>query len=462
MARKSAAFVCSDCGSSVPKWQGQCPACGAWNSLEPAAADAVPRKAGARAGVVAQSLAVVGVDAVARIGTGLAELDRALGGGLVPGSVVLLGGDPGIGKSTLLLQAGAELGAKVGVLYASGEESLQQIGMRGRRLGVNLAAIDALATTNVEDVLAAVGERVRGCLIVDSIQTMATDALPSTPGSPNQLRACAGMLVRLAKQTGIAVILVGHVTKDGQIAGPRLLEHMVDVVLYFESESTSRYRLLRAVKNRFGAANELGIFVMAENGMREVRNPSALFVAQRTDPVPGSVATAVHQGSRPLLVEVQALADQTGSSSPRRVALGLEQNRLTLLLAALHRHAGVATHNHDIFVNVVGGVRIIEPAADLAALLATISSLRDRSLPRTLLAFGEVGLAGEVRPVAYGEERLREAAKVGFTRAVLPRANLPKGGIPGLALTPVDNLRDVLKALPALEALPEPVGSEPH
>ncbi len=451
MAKSQKTYVCSECGGSTPKWQGQCGSCGAWNSLEPAAS--MPGQPAATSAIApVRRLTDVGTESVARQGTGFNEFDRALGGGLVPGSVVLLGGDPGIGKSTLLLQAAASLRASGGTLYASGEESLQQISLRGKRLGVDLSAVSAMATTRVEDVLAAVQDARPGCVIVDSIQTMATDQLPSTPGSPNQLRTCAGLLVRLAKQSGVAVILVGHVTKDGQIAGPRLLEHMVDVVLYFESEAGSRYRILRAVKNRFGAANELGIFVMSENGIREVRNPSALFVSQRAEPVSGSVVTAVHQGSRPLLVEVQALADPSGGGPPRRVAIGLEQNRLTLLLAALHRHGGIATHSHDVFVNVVGGVRIIEPAADLAALLATISSIRDRPLPRGLVVFGEVGLAGEIRPVAYGEERLREAAKVGFTRAVIPRANTPKLPIDGLAITVVDSLKDVMRVLPALEA----------
>ncbi len=452
MAKSQKTYVCSECGNTTPKWQGQCTACGAWNSFEAATLAAGQPAAATAAIAPIHRLTEVGTESVARQSTGLAEFDRTLGGGLVPGSVVLLGGDPGIGKSTLLLQAAARLQTAGGTLYASGEESLQQISLRGRRLGVDLGAVSAIATTRVEDVLAAVQETRPGCVIVDSIQTMATDLLPSTPGSPNQLRSCAGLLVRMAKQSGTAVILVGHVTKDGQIAGPRLLEHMVDVVLYFESEAGSRYRILRAVKNRFGAANELGIFVMSEAGIREVRNPSALFVSQRGEPVPGSVVTAVHQGSRPLLVEVQALADPGSGGPPRRVAIGLEQNRLTLLLAALHRHGGIATHSHDVFVNVVGGVRIMEPAADLAALLATISSIRDRPLPRDLLVFGEVGLAGEIRPVAYGEERLREAAKVGFTRAVIPRANAPKQPIGGLAITLVDNLRDVMRVLPALEA----------
>jgi len=451
MARAQKTFVCSECGVTTPKWQGQCSACGAWNSLEPGSG-ALVGVAPATAAAPVRRLAEVGTESVARISTGLVELDRTLGGGLVPGSVVLLGGDPGIGKSTLLLQAATRLKTVGGTLYASGEESLEQISLRGRRLGADLGPVAAIATTRVEDVLAAVQSTRPGCVIVDSIQTMATDLLPSTPGSPNQLRTCAGLLVRMAKLSGIAVVLVGHVTKDGQIAGPRLLEHMVDVVLYFESEAGSRYRILRAVKNRFGAANELGIFVMAEEGIREVRNPSALFVAQRGEPVPGSVVTAVHQGSRPLLVEVQALADHGSGGPPRRVAIGLEQNRLTLLLAALHRHGGIATHTNDVFVNVVGGVRIMEPAADLAALLATVSSIRDRPLPRGLVVFGEVGLAGEIRPVAYGEERLREAAKVGFTRAVIPRANAPKQAIDGLAITVADSLKDIMRMLPALEA----------
>jgi len=455
MAKAQKVYLCSDCGSAAPKWQGQCPACGAWNSLEPSVGSLLQVAPGAsKAAAIApvRRLAEVGTESVERISTGLAELDRTLGGGLVPGSVVLLGGDPGIGKSTLLLQAATRIGIQGGTLYASGEESLQQISLRGQRLGADLGQVEAIATTRVEDVLAAIQEIRPGCVVVDSIQTMATDLLPSTPGSPNQLRTCAGYLVRMAKQTGIAIILVGHVTKDGQIAGPRLLEHMVDVVLYFESEAGSRYRILRAVKNRFGAANEIGIFVMSDGGIREVRNPSALFVSQRGDPVPGSVVTAVHQGSRPLLVEVQALADQGSGGPPRRVAIGLEHNRLTLLLAALHRHGGIATHSNDIFVNVVGGVRIMEPAADLAALLATISSLRDRPLPRDLVVFGEVGLAGEIRPVAYGEERLREAAKVGFSRVVISKGNAPKQAIKGLAITAVDHLRDVMRMLPSLEA----------
>ncbi|MCE7903058.1 MAG: DNA repair protein RadA [Gammaproteobacteria bacterium PRO9] len=456
MSKTRKSYHCAECGAVTPKWQGQCPACGAWNALEPVSA-AMPVPAAGTAPALVQRLAAVGTETLVRLSTGLTELDRTLGGGLVPGSVVLLGGDPGIGKSTLLLQAATRIVAPGGALYASGEESLQQISLRGQRLGADLDAVAAIATTRVDEVIEAVAAVKPACLIVDSIQTMATDLVPSAPGSPNQLRSSAGMLVRLAKQSGIAVILVGHVTKDGQIAGPRLLEHMVDVVLYFESEAGSRYRILRAVKNRFGAANELGIFVMAEGGIREVRNPSALFVSRQGDPVPGSVVTALHQGSRPLLVEVQALADQAGGGPPRRVAIGLEANRLTLLLAALHRHGGIATHASDIFVNVVGGVRVLEPAADLAALVAAVSSIRDRPLARDLVVFGEVGLAGEIRPVAYGAERLREAANVGFRRALVARANAPRDAIAGLTVIAVDNLREVMRLLPGLEA--QDVGS---
>ncbi len=449
MAKNQRVYVCGDCGTTSIKWQGQCPGCGRWNTLEAQVATA-----SAAGGPVPEAqvrrLAEVGSESAPRVDCGISELNRVLGGGLVPGSAVLIGGDPGIGKSTLLIQACARLAAQRGALYVTGEESLQQVRLRASRLGLDLGGIAALATTRVEDVLAAAEQHRPACVVVDSIQTIASETVPSPPGSPNQLRTCASQLVRLAKTTDVTVLLVGHVTKEGQIAGPRLLEHMVDVVLYFETESGSRYRILRAVKNRFGAANELGIFVMTDAGIKEVRNPSALFVAQRGAPVAGSVVTAVHQGSRPLLVEVQALTDPAAASPPRRVALGLEAGRLTLLLATLHRHGGVATHACDVFVNVVGGVRVGETAADLAALMAIVSSFRDEALPRDLVAFGEVGLAGEIRPVAYGEERLREAAKVGFGRAILPRANLPKRRLAGLELIPVTGVRELLAAFAGL------------
>lgn len=449
MSRKGPVFVCSDCGGQAPKWQGQCPACGAWNTLE-----AVSRPAAAAAGyageIQGRRLAEVAEAPLARLGTGFGELDRVLGGGLVPGSVVLIGGDPGIGKSTLLLQACMRLAGRR-ALYVTGEESLQQVALRARRLGLEGEQVSVLAETRVEAIAAAAAADRPDCLVVDSIQTIYSSELPSAPGSVNQLRECTARLLRLAKQQGPAVLLVGHVTKAGNIAGPRVLEHMVDVVLYFENEPGSRYRLLRAVKNRFGAADELGVFVMADAGMKEVRNPSAIFLSRYAQPVAGSVITAVHQGSRPLLVEVQALTD-SGGGGARRLALGLDQNRLALLLAVLHRHGGLATHDQDVFVNVVGGVRVSETAADLAALAATASSLSGRALPPKVLVFGEVGLAGEVRPVAWGEERLREAAKLGLSDAILPRANLPKKPVAGLCCHPVDSVADALAALAELSA----------
>jgi len=381
-----------------------------------------------------------------RRSTGIAELDRTLGGGLVAGSVTLIGGDPGIGKSTLLLQACVG-GQDSDILYVSGEESLQQIALRARRLGIDAAGVTVYTATDIADVLAMAARERPACLIVDSIQTVYTDALPSAPGSVNQLRECAAQLVRMAKSTGIAVILVGHVTKEGQIAGPRVLEHMVDTVLYFENEAGSRYRVLRTVKNRFGAANELGIFVMTDAGMREVRNPSAIFLSQHDEPIAGSVVTAIHQGSRPLLVEVQVLTDRSGGGPPRRVAVGLDHNRLALLLAALHRYGGIRAHDEDVFLNVVGGVKIAETSADLPALMATVSSMTELRVPQSLVVFGEVGLAGEIRPVPHGEERLREAAKLGLTHAIAPAANVPKQAIAGLHVTGVKSLSEALEAL---------------
>jgi DNA repair protein RadA/Sms len=362
----------------------------------------------------------------------------------VPGGVVLIGGDPGIGKSTLLLQAAAAASERQ-TLYVSGEESLEQIALRARRLGIEPEGLTVLAETRVEDIVGLAQAERPACLVIDSVQTVYTDTLPSAPGSVNQLRECTAQLVRLAKSLGIAVMLVGHVTKTGSIAGPRVLEHMVDAVLYFENEAGSRYRILRAVKNRFGAANELGVFVMTGQGMREVKNPSAIFLSRYPEPVAGSVITAVHQGSRPLLVEIQALTDRSGSGAPRRVAVGLDQNRLALLLAALHRHGGVATYDEDVFLNVVGGVKVGETAADLPALLATVSSLHVEPVPASTLVFGEVGLAGEIRPVVWGEERLREAAKLGFTAAIAPRANVPRQPISGMQCYGVATLAEALR-----------------
>jgi DNA repair protein RadA/Sms len=395
----------------------------------------------------AQRLNQIGREEVQRRETGIGELDRALGGGLVSGSVILIGGDPGIGKSTLLLQSCAAYPDGNSILYVSGEESLQQIALRARRLGINSESAIVVAAVRIEEIIALAEKEKLACVIIDSVQTIYTDELPSAPGSVNQLRACTAELVTMAKRTGIAVMLVGHVTKDGQIAGPRVLEHMVDTVLYFENEAGSRYRVLRTVKNRFGAANELGIFIMTETGMREVKNPSAIFLSSRDEPLSGSVVTVIHQGSRPLLVEVQALTDRSGGGPPRRVAIGLDQNRLILLLAVLHRHGRISVHDDDVFLNVVGGVKIVETSADLAALTATVSSLTELAIPRSVVVFGEVGLAGEIRPVPYGEERLREAAKLGFTHAIAPTANVPQRPIEGLTIVGVVSLKDALESI---------------
>jgi DNA repair protein RadA/Sms len=451
MSKLRTSYVCRACGAQAPKWQGQCPGCGDWNTLERARSEPAGRAGGYSGQARGQRLSAVRGDSMSRASTGVAELDRVLGGGLVPGSVTLVGGDPGIGKSTLLLQASVA-DAERPKLYVSGEESPGQIALRAGRLGIDPDRITVLAETRVEEIVGLVERERPACVVVDSIQTVYTDALPSAPGSVNQLRECTAQLVRLAKHTGTAVLLVGHVTKSGSIAGPRVLEHMVDAVLYFENEAGSRYRVLRAVKNRFGAANELGVFMMTAQGMREVRNPSAIFLSRYETPVAGSVITAVHQGSRPLLVEVQALTDRAGAGSPRRLAVGLDQNRLSLLLAVLHRHGGIGTHDEDVFLNVVGGVRIAETSADLPALLATVSSLLGEPVPASVLVFGEVGLAGEIRPVTYGEERLREAAKLGFTAAIAPRANLPRSPVPGLQCHGVDTLAQALAALRGLAA----------
>ena len=447
MSRKPISFVCRECGGVSLKWQGQCPACGDWNTLEASSIGPSIKRTGYAGEVKGMRLSEVPTADVSRIPTGIGELDRVLGGGLVSGSVVLIGGEPGIGKSTLLLQAAGGQGANQSVLYVTGEESLQQIAMRARRLGIDPDSLSVLAETCVEQLVEVATKESAGCLIIDSIQTMYSEALPSTPGSVNQLRETAAQLVKLAKTTNITVLLVGHVTKEGHIAGPRVLEHMVDAVLYFESESGSRFRILRAVKNRFGAANELGVFAMTEVGMSEVKNPSAIFLSRHAIPISGSVVTVAREGSRPLLIEVQALVDQSGGSAPRRLAVGLDQNRLSMLLATLNRHAGISTHTHDVFLNVVGGVRISETSADLATLAAAVSSLQDIPVAQGTVVFGEVGLAGEIRPVIYGEERLREAVKRGFTTAIIPQANMPKRSIKGLQLTGVDYLQGALEAL---------------
>jgi DNA repair protein RadA/Sms len=445
MAKAKTLYVCESCGSQQPKWQGQCPDCGAWNTLNEAV---VPTQRAERAQYTGRveltRLDRVDVGRVQRISTGLAEFDRVLGGGLVPGGVVLIGGDPGIGKSTLLLRALANLAPRVACCYVTGEESLDQIGLRAQRLGVGQVPLELLAETCVETVIAGVGADPRlGVLATDSIQTLFSAELQSAPGSVSQLRECAAQLVRFAKTRNVATILVGHVTKEGTLAGPRVLEHMVDTVLYFESDVGSRFRIVRAVKNRFGAANEMGFFMMSEEGFREVKNPSAIFLARHGSPVAGSVTLVTREGTRPVLVEVQALVDHTQAQSPRRLAQGFDGQRLGLLLAVLHRHCGFASADSDVFANVVGGLRVGETAADLAVALAIVSSLTERPIPNDLVVFGEIGLTGEIRPVPFGEERLAEAQKHGFKRALVPRANAPRRSL-GIEVLPVEQLREAL------------------
>jgi DNA repair protein RadA/Sms len=449
MTRAKTVYACNECGAQSPKWVGQCPACNAWNALIETAVVAptrATRLASAGAASV-QTLDSVSPERIARLSTGLSELDRVLGGGLVAGSVVLIGGDPGIGKSTLLTQALASVSRNARVLYVSGEESADQIALRSQRLGLKGEQVRLLTENQVETVIAAAKVERPQVLVVDSIQTVFTEILQSAPGSVAQVRESAAHLVRYAKQTGTALFLVGHVTKEGTLAGPRVLEHMVDTVLYFEGDTSSSFRIIRAIKNRFGAVNEIGVFAMTEAGLREVGNPSAMFLSRHEEAVPGSVVLATQEGTRPMLVEVQALVDQSHLSNPRRVCVGLDPNRLAMLLAVLHRQAGIATYDQDVFVNVVGGVRIGETAADLAILAATLSSLRNRPLGRDLVVFGEVGLAGEVRPVQRGQERIREAAKLGFRRALIPAANAPKKGDSGIELIPVRRLSEALDIL---------------
>jgi DNA repair protein RadA/Sms len=445
MAKAKSVFVCSECGATALKWMGLCPSCGEAGTMSEQAAERGARASGPAASPV--PLAEVEARRIERVGTGLPELDRVLGGGLVAGQVTLIGGDPGIGKSTLLLQALAALGAKRKVLYVSGEESAEQVALRARRLEVGTAGVGLLAEIQLERVLGALQAARPEVAVVDSIQTLWSDTLQSAPGSVAQVRECAAQLTRHAKKAGTALFIVGHVTKEGAIAGPRVLEHIVDTVLYFEGDPHSAFRLVRAVKNRFGAVNELGVFAMTDAGLRAVANPSALFLQRHEKDVAGSCVLATLEGTRPLLVEIQALVDAAHAPNPRRLSVGLEQNRLAMLLAVLHRHAGIATMDQDVFVNAVGGVRIGEPAADLAAALAIVSSLSDRPIPGKLLAFGEVGLAGEVRPAPRGQDRLKEAAKLGFERAIVPRANAPKSRIAGLEVIAVERVDQAVRLL---------------
>ena len=448
MAKAKTVYVCTECGGQALKWQGQCPHCQAWNTLVESVADNAAPSAN-RFSLIAetgklQRLSEVEAREESRLSSGISEFDRVLGGGLVPGAVILIGGDPGIGKSTLLLQSLATIGAGRKVIYVSGEESPQQIALRAKRLNVEAEHVQVLPETGLAKIQAVIQSEKPDIAVIDSIQTLYSDALTSAPGSVAQVRECAAQLTRLAKASGTTIIFVGHVTKEGTLAGPRVLEHMVDTVLYFEGDTHSSFRLIRAFKNRYGAVNELGVFAMTDKGLKGVANPSALFLSQHDTEVAGSCVLVTQEGTRPLLVEVQALVDEAHAPNPRRLSVGLEQNRLALLLAVLHRHSGIACFDQDVFVNAVGGVRITEPAADLAVLMAVVSSLKDKPLPKKLVVFGEVGLAGEVRPVQRGQERLKEAAKLGFTHALVPYANQPRQPIAGLKVIAVRRIEDAV------------------
>ncbi|MCB1679633.1 MAG: DNA repair protein RadA [Halioglobus sp.] len=459
MARQKTAFVCNDCGSDYAKWQGQCSDCGAWNTLAEirlgparragsAAAHAAANKSGfAGALDSAQVLRDIAVDDLPRFSSGAQEFDRVLGGGLVPGSAILVGGEPGAGKSTLLLQTMCHLARQMEALYITGEESLQQVALRARRLQLPADKLRLMSETNVESILASARQLRPRVLVVDSIQVVHLDELASAPGSVSQVRECAACLIRFAKLSGTVLLLVGHVTKDGSLAGPKVLEHMIDCSILLEGDHDSRFRTLRGQKNRFGAVNELGVFAMTGQGLREVKNPSSIFLDRSSEPASGSAVTTVWEGTRPLLVEIQALVDASQLGNPRRVAVGLEQNRMAMLLAVLHRHGGLQVGDQDVFANVVGGVKVLETSVDLALLLAIVSSYRDRQLPRDMVIFGEVGLSGEIRPVPSGQERLAEAAKHGFKRAIVPRGNAPRGRIEGMQVLAVAKLREALDAL---------------
>ncbi len=455
MAKLKVAYVCAECGSDHAKWQGQCDDCGAWNTLKEfklAAGHTENRAVAARQGYAGDCSQVkvlneIDLSEMPRIPSGVGEFDRVLGGGLVPGSAVLIGGHPGAGKSTLLLQTLCHLAQQLDALYVTGEESLQQVAMRAQRLELPTQTLKMLAETDVELICRAAQEHKPQLLVVDSIQVVHMPDVQSAPGGVAQVRECAAYLTRYAKQTGTVLFLVGHVTKDGSLAGPKVLEHMIDTSIMLEGGSDSRFRTLRGIKNRFGAVNELGVFAMTEHGLKEVKNPSAIFLSRSTEAASGSVVMVVWEGTRPLLVEIQALVDDSPLGNPRRVAVGLDQNRLNMLLAVLHRHGGLQVGDQDVFVNVVGGVKVLETSADLSLLLAIVSSFRDRVLPHELVVFGEVGLAGEIRPVPSGQERLHEAAKHGFKKAIVPRANKPKGGIVGMEIIAVEKLSEALEAI---------------
>ena len=449
MSKPKSIYTCNECGGTSPKWLGKCPHCNAWNTLIESVAEA-PSKHRYQSLAAAQPVATLSeIEAsdVDRQPTGIDELDRVLGGGIVAGGVVLIGGDPGIGKSTLLLQALDSLSRNLRTLYVTGEESGAQVALRSRRLGLDGSQVRVVAEIQLEKISATIEAEQPAVCVIDSIQTVYSDQLTSAPGSVAQVRECAAQLTRIAKRSGITIILVGHVTKEGALAGPRVLEHIVDTVLYFEGDTHSSFRLVRAIKNRFGAVNELGVFAMSEKGLKGVSNPSALFLSQHDNQVPGSCVMVTQEGTRPLLVEIQALVDASHLPNARRLSVGLEQNRLAMLLAVLHRHAGIAAFDQDVFINAVGGVKITEPAADLAVLLAINSSMRSKPLPRGFVVFGEVGLAGEIRPAPRGQERLREAAKLGFSTAMIPSANAPKQAIEGMTIIAVDRIDDAFNKL---------------
>lgn len=456
MAKTKIQYACSACGTSHTKWAGQCGDCGEWNTLSETITSITTNNrqgfAGKKTNAKIQALEDIQMHAEMRTATRISELDRVLGGGLVHGSVTLIGGDPGIGKSTLLTQTLASLSQTLPCLYVTGEESLQQVSLRAHRLGLEDRGLKLLSETCVESIITLAGEHNPKVIVIDSIQTIYTEALQSAPGGVAQVRESAAQLVRFAKQTGTALFLVGHVTKEGTLAGPRVLEHMVDTVLYFEGDPGERYRMIRAIKNRFGAVNELGIFAMTEEGLKTVSNPSAIFLSRHETPVPGSIITVTREGSRPLLIELQALVDESHSNNPRRVCLGLDPNRLNMLLAVMHRHAGIAMFDQDVFINVVGGVRLTETSADTAIVLAALSSFRDKPLPNDVFTFGEIGLAGEIRPVSNGQERLREAAKHGFKQAIIPKANMPRKGdnIDGLNIIAVQRVNELIETAIAL------------
>ena len=449
MAKDKSIYTCTECGGTAPKWLGKCPSCEAWNTLIESVAEGAPKNRyntsarGLTASQPVATLSQIEASDVDRQATGIDELDRVLGGGIVAGGVVLIGGDPGIGKSTLLLQALDSLSRNMKTLYVTGEESGAQVALRSRRLGLGGSQVRVLAEIQLEKISAAIDHEQPAVCVIDSIQTVYSDQLSSAPGSVAQVRECAAQLTRLAKSSGTTIILVGHVTKEGALAGPRVLEHIVDTVLYFEGDTHSSFRLVRAIKNRFGAVNEIGVFAMTEKGLKGVSNPSAIFLSTHGEPVAGACVLVTLEGTRPLLVEIQALVD-SGGPSPRRLSVGIERDRLAMMLAVLHRHAGIASNDQDVFVNAVGGVRISEPAADLAVMLAIQSSLRGKPLPRGFIAFGEVGLAGEVRPAPRGQERLKEAAKLGFSVAVVPKANAPKKPIEGLTIHAVERIEQAI------------------